>query len=310
MARYTRAADEEVGSVAVRGRRDSLGADIAFALDSSEDEKEGLLTSDEKPAESTVVEEPAAEPRKRRRRRTKGLRSGSIFARIARLRPLVLAGSGLALLLVIGLLVSLLRAKTRERDPVHCPDGIYRPGSAAAACGGDWASVGSSWAEDAQADSSPFATISNGTHPWRRTVILVSLDGVRADYLNRRLTPNLLDISEQGLRAEHMESVMPSLTFPNHWSIMTGLWPQHHGIIANDVRRRTMQLGLRAQFTDPLTGAEFVYTEAAKSWAPTWWGGEPIWSTVTKSGLKSAVMMWPGPCVGQCADRADLAGPR
>lgn len=122
----------------------------------------------------------------------------------------------------------------------------------------------------------------NGTHWWEPTVLLVSLDGVRADYLERGLTPNLLQLSKKGLRAEYLQPQFPSLTFVNHWSIATGLYPASHGIVAND-------------FFDPRTGKEFVYTDPAKSWAPEWWGGEPIWSTAVKNDLRSAVLMWPGP---------------
>ncbi|GAA6029087.1 hypothetical protein JCM8097_001587 [Rhodosporidiobolus ruineniae] len=122
----------------------------------------------------------------------------------------------------------------------------------------------------------------NGTHWWDPTVILVSLDGVRADYLERGLTPHLLNISRKGLRAEYLEPVFPSLTFPNHWSLLTGLYPSSHGIVAND-------------FWDPSLDKEFVYTEPAQSWASEWWGGEPIWATAVKNALRSAVLMWPGP---------------
>ncbi|KAK4700203.1 hypothetical protein P7C70_g6048, partial [Phenoliferia sp. Uapishka_3] len=122
----------------------------------------------------------------------------------------------------------------------------------------------------------------NGTHWFDRTVLLVSLDGVRADYLERGLTPHLVGIAKKGLRAEFLKPVFPSLTFPNHYSLITGLYPASHGIVAND-------------FIDPLTGKEFVYTEPTKSWPSEWWGGEPIWSTAVKNGLRSAVLMWPGP---------------
>ncbi|GAA5823294.1 hypothetical protein JCM11251_007556 [Rhodosporidiobolus azoricus] len=122
----------------------------------------------------------------------------------------------------------------------------------------------------------------NGTHWWDPTVILVSLDGVRADYLERGLTPHLLNISRKGMRAEYLEPCFPSITFPNHWSILTGLYPSSHGIVAND-------------FWDPKLQKEFVYTEPGKSWEGEWWGGEPIWSTAVKAGLRSAVLMWPGP---------------
>lgn len=73
----------------------------------------------------------------------------------------------------------------------------------------------------------------NGTHWFDKTVLIISLDGVRADYLERGLTPNLLSISKKGLRAEHMVPRFPSLTFPNHWSLMTGLNVESHHIVAN-----------------------------------------------------------------------------
>ncbi|GEM10469.1 type I phosphodiesterase/nucleotide pyrophosphatase/phosphate transferase family protein [Rhodotorula toruloides] len=124
----------------------------------------------------------------------------------------------------------------------------------------------------------------NGTHWWDPTVVLISLDGVRADHLERGLTPHLLNISRKGIRAEYMEPSFPSLTFPNHWTLLTGLYPSAHGIVAND-------------FYDPQLDKEFVYTEPGKSWGSEWWGGEPIWATATKSSLRSAVLMWPGPPV-------------
>ncbi|BGP34102.1 hypothetical protein JCM10296v2_005917 [Rhodotorula toruloides] len=126
----------------------------------------------------------------------------------------------------------------------------------------------------------------NGTHWWDPTVILISLDGVRADYLERGLTPHLLNISRKGIRAQYMEPSFPSLTFPNHWTLLTGLYPSSHGIVAND-------------FYDPELGKEFVYTEPGKSWGSEWWGGEPIWATASKASLRSAVLMWPGPPVMQ-----------
>ncbi|SCZ89552.1 BZ3500_MvSof-1268-A1-R1_Chr1-1g01253 [Microbotryum saponariae] len=123
---------------------------------------------------------------------------------------------------------------------------------------------------------------SNGTHWFDRTVILVSLDGVRSDYLTRNLTPHLLSVSKKGLRAESLQPSFPTLTFPNHYSLITGLYPSSHGIIAND-------------FWDPNLGKEFVYTKPEQSWGPEWWGGEPIWSTAVKNGLKANVLMWPSP---------------
>ncbi|KAI6009012.1 alkaline-phosphatase-like protein [Pisolithus microcarpus] len=124
----------------------------------------------------------------------------------------------------------------------------------------------------------------NGTHEFKRTVILVSIDGLRADYLDRGLTPHLLDISKQGIRAEYMKPVFPTLTFPNHWSLMTGLYPESHGIVANS-------------FWDPASNSMFMYNHPEASLNASWWFGEPMWETAEQAGLKTANLMWPGPPV-------------
>ncbi|KAI0314078.1 Phosphodiest-domain-containing protein [Amylostereum chailletii] len=123
---------------------------------------------------------------------------------------------------------------------------------------------------------------SNGTHDFKRTVLIVSIDGLRADYLDRGLTPHLLDISKQGLRAKYMKPVFPTLTFPNHWALMTGLYAESHGIVANN-------------FWDAATKSEFHYNQVSSCWKPHWWFGEPMWETVGKTGRINANLMWPGP---------------
>src|SRR3954470_16666478 len=67
----------------------------------------------------------------------------------------------------------------------------------------------------------------------RPTVILISIDGFRADYLDKIDTPNLHSIVERGIRAKYMVPVFPTKTYPNHYTIVTGLYPAHHGIVAN-----------------------------------------------------------------------------
>ncbi|KAI0304302.1 Phosphodiest-domain-containing protein [Multifurca ochricompacta] len=109
---------------------------------------------------------------------------------------------------------------------------------------------------------------SNGTHG--------------ADYLDRGLTPHLLDISKEGLRAKFMKPIFPTLTFPNHWALMTGLYAESHGIIANN-------------FWDAETDSEFHYSNISSCWQPHWWYGEPMWETAGKAGLITANLMWPGP---------------
>lgn len=125
------------------------------------------------------------------------------------------------------------------------------------------------------------ATLSNGTHSFRPTTLLISLDGFRADFLSRHLTPTLSAFVASGLSPRFMTPSFPSVTFPNHWTLVTGLYPESHGIVGNS-------------FFDPATGKEFYYTDPARSHSVSWWGGEPIWATAEKQGVKTAVHMWPG----------------
>lgn len=123
---------------------------------------------------------------------------------------------------------------------------------------------------------------SNGTALFKPTTILVSLDGFRADYIQRGLTPALSKFMAEGVAPEYMNPSFPSLTFPNHYTLITGLYPESHGIVAN-------------KFWDPKLGKEFKYTDPAKSRAREWWSqAEPLWVTAEKAGIKTAIHMWPG----------------
>ncbi|KAJ2840876.1 hypothetical protein FBU31_000017 [Coemansia sp. 'formosensis'] len=124
--------------------------------------------------------------------------------------------------------------------------------------------------------------ISNGTHWYQPTIILVSLDGFRADYLDRGITPELLNIGRKGLRADYMIPSFPSSTFPNHYSIATGLYPGSHGMVSNE-------------FYDSSLNDTFSYKDTKKNLESRWWeGGEPIWVTAEKQGQRTAINMWPG----------------
>lgn len=112
------------------------------------------------------------------------------------------------------------------------------------------------------------------------SLVLVSLDGFRPADLGRGRTPNLDALARNGVRAQYMRPSYPSLTFPNHYTLVTGLRPDHHGIVQN-----TMD--------DPQLGHFTIDTDAATGDA-RWWGSEPIWSTVEKSGMHAATMFWPG----------------
>ena len=112
-------------------------------------------------------------------------------------------------------------------------------------------------------------------------LILISLDGVRADYLDRGITPTLAALAAGGVRAASLTPAFPSLTFPNHYTLVTGLYPDHHGIVDN-------------RMTDPVSGRRFVYKEETTTADPSWWGGEPLWVSAEKQGLRAATMFWPG----------------
>jgi predicted AlkP superfamily pyrophosphatase or phosphodiesterase len=111
--------------------------------------------------------------------------------------------------------------------------------------------------------------------------ILVSIDGFRADYLRRGITPNLSRLAAGGVSAP-MRPSFPSKTFPNHWTLVTGLVPDRHGIVANG-------------FTDPTHPGEH-FTMASEQ--PYWWNAaEPLWVTAEKAGIPTATMFWPGSTV-------------
>lgn len=112
-------------------------------------------------------------------------------------------------------------------------------------------------------------------------LIIISLDGWRWDYETRAPAPTLRALAARGVRATNLIPSFPSKTFPNHYTIVTGLYPGHHGMVANTVR-------------DPATGRMFVRTNVAEVRDPMWWGGEPIWVTAQRRGLNAAAMFWPG----------------
>lgn len=99
---------------------------------------------------------------------------------------------------------------------------------------------------------------------WDRTVILISLDGFRFDYLFRKdLIPTLYSLSEEGISSK-MHPIFPSITFPNHFSMATGLYPDAHGIINN-------------AFYDPTLKDCFSYRNPATVDDAKWWNGNPVW---------------------------------
>lgn len=135
-------------------------------------------------------------------------------------------------------------------------------------------------------ETTPVASVAAVSPP---TVILVSIDGLRPEYLSRGLTPTLSRLAAEGAYGP-MKPSFPTVTFPNHYTVVTGLHPDHHGIVGNnmiDAELGRFSLGNAAAVTD-------------RRW---WDDGEPIWVTAENAGIKTGTMFWPG-------SEADIRGVR
>jgi predicted AlkP superfamily pyrophosphatase or phosphodiesterase len=110
---------------------------------------------------------------------------------------------------------------------------------------------------------------------------LISLDGFRWDFLERGATPTLLRLAQEGVRADRLIPSFPTKTFPNHYTIVTGLRPAEHGLVANNI-------------FDPATGERFSLSDRSAVADGKWYGGEPIWVTAERAGLRTAPLFWPG----------------
>lgn len=120
------------------------------------------------------------------------------------------------------------------------------------------------------------------------TVILISVDGLRATTVGTGLMPTLDAMADAGVRAAWLTPSYPTQTFPNHYTLVTGLRPDNHGIVHNNMR-------------DAVLG-NFV-SKGPSALDGRWWGGEPIWVTLQKQGGIAATMFWPG-------SEAEIAGQR
>jgi predicted AlkP superfamily pyrophosphatase or phosphodiesterase len=113
--------------------------------------------------------------------------------------------------------------------------------------------------------------------------ILVSIDGFRADYLQRGLTPVIAGLATDGARSSGMRPSFPSLTFPNHYTLVTGLRPDRSGIVDNNMEDAARP------------GVTFSMSKADISHDPFWWDqAEPLWVTAEKAGIPTVTMFWPG----------------
>jgi alkaline phosphatase D len=112
-------------------------------------------------------------------------------------------------------------------------------------------------------------------------VLLISLDGFRYDYAERDHAANLLALAKSGVTAKALIPSFPTTTFPNHYTIVTGLYPAHHGIVDNS-------------FWDPAKNTEFRSSNSASTTEGSWWGGTPLWVLAEQQGMRAASFFWPG----------------
>jgi len=112
-------------------------------------------------------------------------------------------------------------------------------------------------------------------------LLLISIDGFRADYTELYNTPNLDELAEKGVKADYMIPVFPTKTFPNHYSIATGRYVENTGLISNNMYDE--------EFDEYYSLANRGAVQSAK-----WYEGEPIWVTAEKQGIPTAPLFWPG----------------
>lgn len=122
-------------------------------------------------------------------------------------------------------------------------------------------------------------------------VVLVSLDGFRYDYVKKYSAPNIAAMAARGASApDGMIPSYPSTTFPNHLALITGLYPEHHGIVANT-------------FYDPARQQRYIYGDPSTVQDGSWYSGVPLWSLAEQNQMRAACYFWPG-------SEAEIAGKR
>jgi predicted AlkP superfamily pyrophosphatase or phosphodiesterase len=130
-------------------------------------------------------------------------------------------------------------------------------------------------------EATPLGGVGISTQAERVPLLLVGIDGFKYSYLERAETPTFDRLISKGVKAESLIPVFPSKTFPNMYSIATGLHPENSGIVSN-----TMY--------DPIMDQHFSMGNRNAVMDGRWWGGEPIWVTAERQGLRTGTMFWVG----------------
>ena len=132
-----------------------------------------------------------------------------------------------------------------------------------------------------RSSAQPAHALNAPAHQEKPYVLLISLDGFRYDYAARDHATNLLALGQSGVTAKALIPSFPTTTFPNHYTIVTGLDPAHHGIVDN-------------AFWDPERHAGFKSSDSASTTEGSWWGGTPLWVLAEQQGMRAASFFWPG----------------
>lgn len=119
-------------------------------------------------------------------------------------------------------------------------------------------------------------------------VILISIDGFRHDYFEKYQPEFLLKQKAESVTAEYMSPSFPSVTFPNHYTLVTGMIPPHHGLVGNNM-------------LNPTTGERYSLRNTQAIQNPDWYSGIPIWSLAESQNMLTACFYWPG-------SEAEIAG--
>ena len=112
-------------------------------------------------------------------------------------------------------------------------------------------------------------------------LIFISADGYRYDYTEKYKAKNLQKFSNEGVKAKAMLPSYPSITFPNHWSIITGLYPSHHGLVDNF-------------FYDYSRKEAYAMNKKENAEDGSWYGGIPLWRLAEQQGMVTASLQWVG----------------
>jgi predicted AlkP superfamily pyrophosphatase or phosphodiesterase len=126
-----------------------------------------------------------------------------------------------------------------------------------------------------------FSRVLLAQHEKSPYVILISFDGFRYDYVSKFKPPHFSRFIEQGASAEAMIPSFPSKTFPNHYTLVTGLYPGNHGLVDND-------------FYDVTTKKRYEIRNQKAVADPVFYGGTPLWQLAQQQGMKSASFFWVG----------------